>query len=63
MTMIEIPLKRRGITYCDECEYLEVCNTKHTYAICHKHNHRFEPFEEDTRKNFCSWAKMKGGTE
>ena len=48
---------------CKDCEYLEVCNTEHTYALCHKHHICFKPFEEDTRQNYCSWAKMKGGTE
>ena len=60
---VEIPLKRRGITYCDECVYCSVQNTKYLYAICQRHGIEFKPFEDDTRSNFCSWAKMKGGTE
>ena len=46
---------------CKDCEYLDIWNTKFTYAMCNKHGIVFKPFEEDTRTHYCSWAKMKGG--
>lgn len=61
--MIEIPLKRRGLVYCDECVYLSVQNTKYMYAICQRHGIEFKPFEDDTRTHYCAWGVKAEQTE
>ena len=61
--MIEIPLKRRGLVYCDECAYLSVQNTKYLYAICQRHGIEFKPFEDDTRTHYCAWGVKAEQTE
>ena len=57
--MVEIPLKRRGITYCDECKFLVVLNHLDIYAWCNRHKIAFKPFEDDTRTHYCAWAERR----
>lgn len=45
------------VVYCKDCIHLEVTNTQNTYAICHEHDIIFEPFEDSTKSNFCSWGE------
>ena len=54
---------KNSIVRCKDCRHLEVCNTEYTYAMCHKHHIRFEPFEDDTRNNYCSWGERAEQTE
>ena len=44
---------------CEECKHLVVLNARDLYAHCKRHDIRFEPFEYDTRTNYCSWAERK----
>ena len=53
MTMIEIPLKRRGIIYCSDCKFrYEEGYTTH-YYWCRLHDRPVD----DT--DYCSWAWAK----
>lgn len=47
------------VVYCKDCKHLEVINTQNTYAICHEHDIIFEPFEDSTTTNFCSWGERR----
>lgn len=57
MTMIEIPLKRRGIIYCSDCKHrYEEGNNTH-YYWCRLHDRPVD----DT--DYCSWGEKGGGDE
>ena len=47
------------VVRCKDCRRLEVINTENTYAICHEHDIIFEPFEDSTKTNFCSWGERR----
>lgn len=47
------------LVYCDNCAHLQRVDSDSIYAVCLKHNHVFKLWEEDTRRNYCSWAKKK----
>ena len=48
---------------CKDCRYLEVINGKVIYAKCNRHAIIFEPFEDDTRNNYCSWGERAEQTD
>ncbi len=47
------------VVRCCDCRYCNVINSRTVYAKCELHGHAFEPFQEDTRTHFCSWAERK----
>lgn len=47
------------IVTCSECKHLEVINGAKIYAHCPMWEIDFEPFEDDTRTNYCSWGKRR----
>lgn len=49
--------KKQQLIRCKDCKYLDVINSNEIYARCEKHGIEFLPFEDDTRKCFCSWAE------
>lgn len=59
MTMIEIPLKRRGIIYCEDCKWWQDSEVGVVECpICTRiHDMVFEMGAYD----FCSKGKRKGG--
>ena len=50
---------RIEVVRCKDCKHLEVINTENTYAICHEHDIIFEPFEDSTTTNYCSWGERR----
>jgi len=57
MTMIEIPLKRRGIIYCSDCKYKRLYDegdTKYYYcALEDRPNRNWSVDDTD----YCSWGE------
>ena len=51
------------VVRCKDCRYLEVINGKVIYAKCNRHAIIFEPFEDDTRNNYCSWGERAEQTD
>lgn len=49
----------KEIVHCEGCKYLVVLNSQELYGFCKKHKLAFEPFEDDTRTNYCSWGERK----
>ena len=54
-----ILIRETELIRCKDCKYLNVINSNAVYARCEKHGIEFLPFEDDTRKCFCSWAERK----
>lgn len=53
MTMIEIPLKRRGIIYCSDCKYRYEDGEVTHYYWCKLHGRPVD----DT--DYCAWAEER----
>ena len=63
MTMIEIPLKRRGIIYCSDCKYKHLYDegeTKYYYcALEDRPNRNWSVDDTD----YCSWGERREKSE
>ena len=44
---------------CKDCKHLRIVNSQRLAAMCKLHCHKFEPFADDYRECFCSWAERK----
>lgn len=47
------------ITRCKDCKHLRIVNRQELAAMCSFHCYKFEPFADDYRECFCSWAERK----
>lgn len=57
MTMIEIPLKRRGIIYCEDCKFKRLYDegdTKYYYCALEDRPNRNWIVDD---MDYCSWAE------
>lgn len=59
MKYLTKPHNYSEVVRCKDCKSLEVINTENTYAICHEHDIIFEPFEDSTTTNYCSWGERR----
>ena len=56
--LVVSPYENMGdLIRCKDCKHLDVINSNAVYARCKKHGIEFLPFEDDTKKCFCSWAE------
>lgn len=44
---------------CKDCKHLRIVNRQELAAMCSFHCYKFEPFADDYRECFCSWAERK----
>lgn len=47
------------VVRCKDCKHCEILNEPNMYAICHKTELKFYPFELDTRTHYCSLGERK----
>ena len=45
--------------WCKDCKHLRIVNRQELAAMCSFHCYKFEPFADDYRECFCSWAERK----
>ena len=49
----------QGLIRCKDCKHLRIVNRQELAAMCSFHCYKFEPFADDYRECFCSWAERK----